>query len=83
MTTREKIEYYLLSIPISVLKPLTLIWDGLYPHTCCLSGQNTDPKHFQAPEPWGKSSHIHQKKKSTLTAYNISSKLNKYDNGPG
>ena len=40
--------------------------------------------HFQAPEPWGKSSHIYQKKKkSTSTAYNSSSKLNKYDKGPG
>ena len=40
MTTREKTEYYLLSFPISVLKSLTLIWDGLYPHSCCLSSQS-------------------------------------------
>ena len=40
MTTREKTECYLLSIPISVLKSLTLIWGGLYSHSCCLSSQN-------------------------------------------
>lgn len=84
MTTREKTEYYLLSIPISVLKSLTLIWDGLYPHSCCLQVRISIHT-FPSSRTLGKIiSHLQKKKKKgTLTAYNISSKLNKYDKGPG
>ena len=84
MTTREKTEYYLLSFPISVLKSLTLIWDGLYPHSCCLSSQSIYLYISKLQNPGENNLTFTKKKKhSTLTAYNVSSKLNKYDKGPG